>query len=99
MTLRPAASAVLLLAVAACASPQPLQPGDAASGAACDASTVQDAIGKPATTDTIERVRVDSRSRVVRVIHPGQVITMDFSTERVDVRVDDNNVILAVTCG
>jgi len=101
MTLRPAASAVLLLALAACASPPPLQAGDPASSdrAVCDAAAAQWAIGKPATTDTIERVRVDSHSRVIRMLHPGQMITMEFSAERVDIRVDGNNVILAVTCG
>ena len=101
MTLRPAVSAALLLALAACASPPPLQSGDPVPSdrAICDAGAAQGAVGKPATTDTIERVRVDSHSHVVRVIHPGQVITMDFSTERVDIRVDGNNVILAVTCG
>ena len=101
MTLRPAASAVLLLALAACASQSPAQAGDPApgAGAGCDASAAQGTVGQAATPDTIERVRVDSHSRVVRVIHPGEVITMDFSTERVDIRVDGNNVILAVTCG
>ena len=101
MTLRPAASFVLLLAVTACASQPPAQADDPAPGGrtACDASTAQGAIGKPATADTIERVRVDSHSRVVRVLHPGQMVTMEFSAERVDIRVDANNVILAITCG
>ena len=102
MTLRPATSAVLLLALAACASPPPLQSGgDPASSdrAVCDAAAAQGAIGKTATADTVERVRVDSHSRVVRMLHPGQMVTMEFSAERVDIRVDNNNVILAVTCG
>jgi hypothetical protein len=105
MTLRPLGSAALLLALAACAAPpvpaqQPsvLPPPSTAQGV-CDASAAQSAVGKPATADTIERVRVDSHSRVVRVLHPGQIITMEFSAERVDIRVDGNNVILAVTCG
>jgi hypothetical protein len=101
MTLRHASSAILLLALAACASPSPLPSGAPATNgqATCDAGAAQWAIGKPATTDTIERVRVDSHSSVVRVLHPGQIITMEFSAERVDIRVDGNNVILAVTCG
>jgi len=101
MTLRPAASAVLLLSLVACASPPPLHSGDPApvGRAACDAGTAQWAIGKPATTDTIERVRVDSHSHIVRMLHPGQMVTMEFSAERVDIRVDGNKVILAVTCG
>ena len=65
----------------------------------CDAAAAQWAIGKPATADTIERVRVDSHSHVGRMLRPGQMITMEFSAERVDIRVDGNKVILAVTCG
>lgn len=101
MTLRHAGSTVLLLALAACATPPPPQSAVPASSgqAACDAGAAQWAIGKPATADTIERVRVDSHSRVVRVLHPGQMVTMEFSAERVDIRVDGNNAILAVTCG
>lgn len=105
MTLRPAGFAILLLALAACASPSSSSSqspsGDPASSdhAICDAGAAQWAIGKPATADTIERVRVDSHSRVVRMLHPGQMVTMEFSAERVDIRVDGNNVILAVTCG
>jgi hypothetical protein len=101
MNVRLAGSAVLLLALAACATPPPPQSGGPASNgqSVCDAGAAQWAIGKPATADTIERVRADSHSRVVRVLHPGQIITMEFSAERVDIRVDGNNAILAVTCG
>jgi hypothetical protein len=105
MILRPLGSAVLLLALAACASPpapaeQPSQqPPTSTAQGVCDPSAVQAAIGKPATPDTIERVRVDSHSRIVRVLHPGQIVTMEFSAERVDIHVDGNNVILDITCG
>ena len=34
-----------------------------------------------------------------RVLKPGMMITMEFDGTRVDVRVDNNNVVLAVTCG
>ena len=103
MSLRHACSATLLLALAACATPTPLPvpPGDppASARTTCDAGAAQWAIGKPATADTIERVRVDSHSRVVRLLHPGQIVTMEFSVDRVDIRVDGHNAILAVTCG
>ena len=78
---------------------EPTTPATPSPPLACDATPAQWALGKPATADTIERVRVDSHSRVVRVLHPGQIITMEYSTERVDIRVDGNDVILAITCG
>lgn len=103
------AGSALVLALAACAAtpsastPTPASetatPATPSPSGACDAAHAQWALGKPATADTIERVRIDSHSRVVRVLHPGQIITMEFSAERVDIRVDGNNAILAITCG
>jgi uncharacterized lipoprotein YajG len=103
MTLRAPGSAVLLSALAACAAPPAdqswVQPLTSSAQGVCDPSAVQAAVGKPATPDTMERVRVDSHSRIVRVLHPGQMVTMEFNAERVDIHVDGNNVILEITCG
>jgi hypothetical protein len=95
-----ALAALLSLSLSACAGRAVAQ-ADAGSPPAtvCDAAPAQSAVGQPATPELIERVRVDSHSRVVRVLHPGEIITMEYSTERVNLRVDGNNVVLAVTCG
>jgi hypothetical protein len=90
----------LLLALPACAGTpprhsDPLPP----SRMTCNADAAQWAIGRQATTDVVARVRSDSHSRVVRILHPGQMVTMEFSAERVDIRVDAHDAILAVTCG
>lgn len=95
--------ALSLSALSACASPVlpqentggPLPP----SPTVCVADPAQWAVGQQATADVIERVRHNSHSRVTRVIRPGEMITMYFSTERVDIRVDSGNAILQVRCG
>ncbi|WP_159016871.1 I78 family peptidase inhibitor [Cognatiluteimonas profundi] len=90
----------LLLALPACAGTPPRHSDPMPpSRMTCNADAAQWAIGQQATTDIVERIRSDSRSRVVRMLHPGQMVTMEFSAERVDIRVDGNNGILAVTCG
>ena len=66
---------------------------------ACNADVVQDQIGQVATAERIEAIRVRSGSKIVRVLRPGQMITMEFSGDRVDVRVDAQDVILSVGCG
>jgi hypothetical protein len=66
---------------------------------ACDATPARWAIGKVATAAVLERIRSDSDAQVVRVIQPGQMVTMDYSAARVDVRVDAGNVVLGVSCG
>ena len=91
---------VLLLALPACAGTPPRHSDPMPpSRMACNADAAQWAIGQQATADVVARVRSDSHSRVVRMLHPGQMVTMEFSAERVDIRVDEHDAILAVTCG
>jgi hypothetical protein len=65
----------------------------------CDASGARWAIGQSPSSDVVERVRVDTHSRITRVLHPGQVVTMEFSGERVNIRVNEREAIVGVTCG
>lgn len=37
--------------------------------------------------------------RAIRVLHPGSMATMDYSPSRINIKVDDNEVIIEVTCG
>jgi hypothetical protein len=90
----------LLLALPACARTPPRHSDPMPpSRMTCNADAAQWAIGRQATPDVVERVRVDSHSRVVRMLRPGQMVTMEFSADRVDIRVDDHDLVLAVTCG
>ena len=57
------------------------------------------AIGKAASAEVVERIRVDTHSRIARVLRPGQVVTMEFSAERVNVNVNERDAIIGVTCG
>lgn len=85
------------LTLMACA-PMPPQPSPPYTGQ-CDASKVGWAVGKQATADVVERVRVESGSQSARVLKPGQVVTMEFNAGRVNVYVDGANRIERVACG
>ncbi len=65
----------------------------------CQADAGRDMIGQQATPERVEQIRQLTHSRVARVLRPGMVITMEFSGDRVNIRVDAQNVILGVTCG
>lgn len=65
----------------------------------CDAERARWAIGREATPEIVEEIRAATGSRDVRVIHPGQAVTMDFSTVRVNIHVNERNAITGVTCG
>ena len=85
------------LTLAACA-PMPPQPSPPYTGQ-CDASKATWAVGKAATADVVERIRVETNSQVARVIKPGQPVTLDYSTARVNINVNERNAISSVTCG
>ena len=95
----PFASAIgigALLGIAACAAVPPVPPQPPLQ---CVAGAAAWAIGKAPTEDVLAQVRVDTRSQVVSVIHPDDVITMDYSNARVNVKVNERNAIVGITCG
>lgn len=65
----------------------------------CDADRARWAIGREATAEVVEEVRAATRSSQVRVIAPGQAVTMDYSPVRVNIHVSDRNAITSITCG
>lgn len=98
--IKPVAAALTVLLSACMTTPAstgsgPIPP----SAATCNAGPAAWAVGKQASADVVEHVRVDSHSQIVRMLRPGQMITMEFNPQRVDIRVDGGKIILAVSCG
>jgi hypothetical protein len=60
----------------------------------CRAADYGPLIGQPATA--LERVLLLGK---VRVIRPGQPVTMDFWPDRINFLIDDAEVITAINCG
>lgn len=91
---------LLALSLVACAA-KPMRTGGALPPTAqtCSAQEARAAIGAAATPERVEQVRQQARARSVRVLHPGQMVTMEFNGERANIRVDAQNVILGVSCG
>lgn len=65
----------------------------------CNADAVQSLVGQEATEAVLEQARRDSGSNTVRALKPGQPATMDFRPDRLDIALDDNNVIQSLRCG
>lgn len=89
--------AALLLSAAACAPMPPA--GGPPPGGVCNAEGARSAIGHAPTPDVVERARVDSGSAAVRVIRPGDVVTMDFRGDRLNLDVNDRGAITGARCG
>jgi len=96
------ASACLL---AACSSQPTAVNGDANAtppadmAQACNAEVAQGAVGKAATPAVVEQARRDAGAAIARVLKPGQVVTMEYRADRLNVDVDEGNVVTGVRCG
>lgn len=92
MRLMPLALFPALLAGCVMIVPQPGPP--VPDPGACGAAGLQALVGLS--------VRVLPRRGVwtaIRIIHPGEMVTMDYSASRLNVRVDGLGRILSLTCG
>jgi hypothetical protein len=107
-----AALALCMSALAACTSqpatgtadsaasePTPSPAPAPAETQACKAEAAGGAIGKVATADVVEQARRDAGAAVARTLAPGQVVTMEYRGDRLNLDVDSGNVVTAVRCG
>lgn len=91
----PAVAGQTVAEPAAATEPAPLPPRPR-----CDAEAARAAlIGKAADAATVERARTAAGGHTVRVLKPGQAITKEYLDGRVNVRVDERNVIVEIDCG
>lgn len=89
---------VLALSVAACATMPPPPPGAAPTGA-CNAEGARWAIGQGVDDEVVNRVLHDTNSRDARVLRPGDMATMDFRPDRVNIDVNERGAITGIRCG
>lgn len=90
------------------AAPAPVEPAPPAdtppaaeppAAAACDADAADGVVGRAATTEVVEQARVAAGAAVARTLAPGQVVTMEFRGDRLNLMVDEANVVTGVRCG
>lgn len=87
-----AEAAFLALLLAGCATAQ-------TTPRTCRAEAAQDAIGTPAGLGVTEGIRRRVGARTVRVVRPGEMVTMDVRPDRVTITVDAQQRIARITCG
>jgi hypothetical protein len=94
------ASVALLVA---CAAPSPvviptLPPLPPAAGN-CNADAGQFALGQVYTERIAEAVRSRSGARVARPLRPGQMVTLEYAADRINIRLDAADRVIGVACG
>ncbi len=75
--------------------PAPGQP----SGPTCSADGLDSFVGQPASQENGAEILRRSGAKTLRWIPHGAAVTMDYRFDRVNVKLDPENRIEAVTCG
>ena len=90
-----------LVMTVACASAPPPDGGESTGSptSACDAGKAQSLVGRPATSELAAEAQRLSGARTVRWLRPGQIVTMEYLAERLNIQVDDQNKVIAIRCG
>ncbi|MEB3097315.1 I78 family peptidase inhibitor [Achromobacter sp. D10] len=68
-------------------------------GKTCDAAALQSQIGQKATPSVMEDLRTRSGSATARMLRPGQLVTMEYNATRLNLIVDDKDIMTAIRCG
>ena len=101
MMSRLAASALLLSAAGCMTTPAANDdtPPPVMGAGECDADAAQGLVGQVATAELGAEVIRLTGARALRWIQPGQAVTMDFRSDRVNIKLDAQNRVEAITCG
>ena len=100
---------ISLIALAGCASTDTGQPTAssttgassrvAAGGGECNADGVTSLRGQTYSDSLAERARRQSGSAILRVLRPGELMTMEYNPERLTIVIGDDGSISSIRCG
>jgi hypothetical protein len=97
-----AAAAGLLLASSACATVPPADesvPVHGATGYRCDDTKGQHLVGRPADAALGAEAQRVTGAGAVRWIRPGDMVTMDYREDRLNIELDERNRVKRPRCG
>lgn len=96
-------ASALAVAITGCAGVPPAEAEDVPvrgdTGRKCDASKAQGLVGRAASEALgAEAMRLSGAGKL-RWIAPGMAVTMDFREDRLNIKLDERNKVVALTCG
>ena len=89
----------LTIAFAALAAVACVSPSEPTTPRTCDAERLRDLIGREGNVALNEEAMQRSGARRSRRIRPGDVVTMDYSEDRLNIYVDARGRVERFTCG
>lgn len=69
------------------------------SAMSCDAEAARSVVGQTASADLVEQARSAAGAETARTLKPGEVVTMEFNGNRLNLDVDASNTVTNVRCG
>jgi hypothetical protein len=69
------------------------------SPASCNHEPAQVMLGQPATPANVERARTLAGARIARVIKPGMMVTMEYIEGRLNIYVDEKDLMTQIRRG
>lgn len=100
--MKKAALGAFLMASTACAvvpPPKPDVPVHADDGGSCNERAAQGVIGRPADTALANEAQRLTGARTIRWIRPGDMVTMEFSPNRLNIHLDERHRVSRINCG
>lgn len=92
--------ALLAIALlAGCASPPSGSHGETNKDRLCDAGSVQQARGERLTLERVEQLQQQAGASLVRVLGPNEMATMEHNPQRLNIDIDDAEIIERLRCG
>jgi hypothetical protein len=88
----------LLVLLVGCSS-QPSAQQTAEITGDCTVENLQDVLGQHASAERIEQVQQRANAKTLRVLAPGDAATMDYNPQRLNIDIDESEVIIRLTCG
>ncbi|HZX18751.1 MAG TPA: I78 family peptidase inhibitor [Pseudomonas sp.] len=92
------ASLTLLALLVGCSSQQPTQPAAEITGD-CNVDNMSDVLGQNASAEMIKQAQQQANAKFLRVLAPGDAATMDYNPQRLNIDIDESEVIIRLTCG
>ena len=87
------------LALAGCSYSPPPQSTPAPPEGPCNAAPAQGLVGRAASEALAEEALGLSGARVWRWLRPGQMVTMEFRADRLNLRLDARDRVEGISCG
>lgn len=94
--------AALLALLAGCSSTDtaPTQASKPANtNGKCSAEAAQSLLGQTASAEVVEKAREQSGARTARVLSPGDMVTLDYDSQRLNIDITEAEIIERISCG